>query len=91
MRQVERKKSFLNDLSRTRRPDFVAEIDTIVYYLQRCGELPQEYEAHPLSWQWSGFWDVHLDDDWILVYRVTNKKVRLIRIVTHKQLGKAKP
>jgi len=91
MREVQRKKQFLIDLARSGRTDFIEEIDTIVYLLQRYGKLPPSYEAHPLYWQWSGFWDVHLDADWILVFRITKKRVRLIRMVRHKQLRESKP
>jgi len=91
MREVQRKKRFLKDLAQSGRADFVEEIDSIVYLLQRDGELPSSYDAHPLLWQWTGFWDVHLDADWILVYRITKKKIRLVRLVTHKQLKESKP
>ena len=91
MRKIQRKKKFLNDLARSGRPDFIDEIDSILYFLQRDGELHESYDAHPLFWQWAGFWDVHLDDDWILVYRITAKKIRLIRLVRHQQLRESKP
>lgn len=91
MRRIYRSKKFLKDLARIGRSDFVDEVEVIAEHLQRHGSLPAEYLAHPLIWQWSGFWDVHLDADWILIYRVTAKKVMLVRIVSHKTLRAGKP
>lgn len=94
MREIKRKKRFKIDLSRVKSPEVFESLKTISYYLAKYGELPSEYDAHPLYWQWMGFWDVHLDDakdDLILVYRVTPKKVYFVRIVTHKELGESKP
>lgn len=91
MREVQKTKRFLKDFAKAKRPDFREEIRTIVYLLMKDGELPSDYDAHPLYWQWAGFWDVHLDDDWILVYRITERRIRLVRLVRHKELRESKP
>ena len=41
MRKIERKKKFLDDLTRSGRSDFIDEIESILYFLQRDGELPE--------------------------------------------------
>ena len=39
-----------------------------------------------LSAEWSGFWECHIEPDWLLIYIVTDEEVLLIRTGTHDDL-----
>ena len=32
--------------------------------------LPSEWGDHPLKGQWTGFRDLHIEPDWLLLYRI---------------------
>lgn len=34
--------------------------------------LPQRYQDHPLTGQWKGFRECHIQPDWLLIYRIDN-------------------
>jgi mRNA interferase YafQ len=56
-------------------------------YLFLKGEpLPEEYDEHPLTDNWQGHWDCHLEGDLVVVYKRTTKKVTLVGIGTHQEL-----
>ncbi|MDR1741419.1 MAG: type II toxin-antitoxin system YafQ family toxin [Synergistaceae bacterium] len=48
--------------------------------------LPPQYEDHPLKGNWSGYRDFHVEDDWIVIYRIVGNTVVLERTGTHAEL-----
>ncbi len=50
--------------------------------------LPKNYRDHPLSGEYSGFRDCHIEPDWILIYRIDCHQLQLImaRTGTHSDL-----
>lgn len=50
--------------------------------------LPGHYRDHPLSGEYSGFRDCHIEPDWILIYRIEGNQLQLIlaRTGTHSDL-----
>jgi hypothetical protein len=36
--------------------------------------------------EWKGYWDCHVEPDWLLIYKVTDDEVRLARTGTHADL-----
>ncbi len=48
--------------------------------------LPGRYKDHPLKGQWTGSRDVHIGPDWLLIYRVEDDELKLVRIGTHADL-----
>lgn len=41
------------------------------------------YRDHPLRGEWKGFRDLHLEPDWLLLYRVHDGELQLARTGTH--------
>ena len=39
--------------------------------------LPERYRDHALQGDWKGYRDLHIEPDWLLVYRVTADEVQL--------------
>ena len=54
-----------------------------------CNEEPLEarHRDHPLSGNWKGFRDCHVEPDWILIYNVVDGKANFARTGTHSDLG----
>jgi len=54
--------------------------------LIRQAPLPEAYQDHPLRGNWKGYRDAHIEPDWLLLYRVTDKELQLARTGTHADL-----
>jgi mRNA interferase YafQ len=48
--------------------------------------LPASYADHPLKGDWKGFRDLHLEPDWLLLYRVEGSELQLARTGSHSDL-----
>jgi mRNA interferase YafQ len=64
----------------------VAKLATVIRKLQLGGPLPPSNRAHPLKGEWKGYWDCHVEPDWLLIYKVMDDEVRLARTGTHADL-----
>lgn len=45
--------------------------------------LPPEYRDHPLRGNWKGYRDLHIEPDWLLLYRVDGDELQLARTGRH--------
>lgn len=48
--------------------------------------LPRQYKDHPLSGNWKGFRDCHIEPDWLLIYKIENDTVIFAQTGTHSYL-----
>jgi mRNA interferase YafQ len=48
--------------------------------------IPEVYRDHSLRGDWSGFRDLHIEPDWLLLYRVDGDELQLARTGTHSGL-----
>ena len=62
------------------------KLETIVNTLQDREKLPARCRPHPLRGIWAGHWDCHVEPDWLLLYRVTNEALILVRTGSHADL-----
>jgi mRNA interferase YafQ len=62
------------------------KLDTIVNTLQAQEQLPARCHPHPLRGDWAGHWDCHVEPDWLLLYKVTDKALILVRTASHAEL-----
>lgn len=49
-------------------------------------ELPARLRDHPLKGEWRGWRDLHLEPDWLLIYRTGPDTVHFGRTGTHADL-----
>ncbi|MDX1950316.1 MAG: type II toxin-antitoxin system YafQ family toxin [Rickettsiales bacterium] len=49
-------------------------------------ELPIKYRSHKLKGNYQGFWECHIEPDYLLVYDLTPTELHLFRIGTHSDL-----
>ena len=61
------------------------KLETIVNLLQAQTALPARCR-HPLRGAWAGHWDCHVEPDWILLYKVTDEALILVRTGSHATL-----
>lgn len=61
-------------------------LDDIVSRLRHDELLPFSAHPHRLSGEWLGFWECHIESDWLLIYDTTEDAVLLARTGTHADL-----
>jgi mRNA interferase YafQ len=64
----------------------ISKLVAIIRKLQLGEVLPASNRVHPLKGEWKGYWDCHVEPDWLLIYKVTDDEVRLARTGTHADL-----
>lgn len=60
----------------------------VVLLLEAKGELPTNYKPHKLKGKYNGFWECHIQPDWLLIWEQDNeiRLISLIRTGTHSDL-----
>lgn len=48
--------------------------------------LPARYRDHPLRGKWQGYREIHIEPDWLLIYRVRGDELQLVRTGSHADL-----
>ena len=61
---------------------------TVLTLLISGKSLPAKYSNPPLIGDYAGYWDCHITNDCVLIYKVTEGELRLARIGTHAELFK---
>ena len=54
--------------------------EEVVTLLAETGKLPHQYKAHKLSGEWKGFWECHIQPDWLLIWE--QRETELVLIMT---------
>jgi mRNA interferase YafQ len=89
MRLIILKRQCERDLKRIkRRGKYPDKLLAVADLLAKEGHLPATYRPHKLSGEYEGFWECHIEPDWLLIYDVTNTGVLLVRTGTHSDLFK---
>ena len=87
MRQIEYSGQFKRDLKRTKkRGKDMEKIKVPMRLLIDGFDLPEAYLDHPLKGNWKGCRDLHIEPDWILIYRLQDDALRFERTGTHSDL-----
>jgi mRNA interferase YafQ len=87
MRTIVFRSRFQRDLNRMRkRGKGIERFLSAVRLLAQDGLLPGRYRMHKLSGEYFGFWECHIEPDWLLIYDITDKEVFLVRTGTHADL-----
>jgi mRNA interferase YafQ len=47
----------------------MCKLQTVLEILQSGESIPAEYKDHPLSGNQKGFRDLHIEPDWVLIYK----------------------
>jgi len=56
--------------------------------LEKNGNLTGRYRQHRLSGNYSGYWEAHLQSDWLIIWKLytSEKEIWLTRTGTHADL-----
>jgi mRNA interferase YafQ len=87
MRALVQSTAFRKDLRRAHRRGYdPAKLEAIIGKLQAGEALAASNRPHALKGGWKGYWECHVEPDWLLIYKVTDDEVRLARTGTHADL-----
>ena len=87
MRELYRTTRFKKDWKQARKRHRDSDKLQVVLELLVAGEkLPERVRAHRLSGEWSGFWECHLEPDWLLIWMEDETAVTLVRTGSHADL-----
>jgi mRNA interferase YafQ len=64
----------------------MSKLRTVIKLLLSGKSLPRELSDHPLRGEWKPSRDLHIEPDWVLIYRVDGDAVRFERTGTHSDL-----
>ena len=78
---------FRKDVKRAeKRGKEMAKLKIAITRLAGGEALPAYYRDHPLHGDWRGFRDLHIEPDWLPIYRVVGAELQLARTGAHADL-----
>lgn len=66
----------------------ISKFSEVVDILCSAQTLPEKYKDHPLSGNYKGYRECHIEPDWLLIYKIENDTLilTLLRTGTHSDL-----
>lgn len=58
----------------------------IIELLVEQKSLPIKLQDHPLKGNWKGYRDLHIEPDWLLIYKFGISNIRFERTGTHSEI-----
>jgi len=88
-RKIRTTNKFKRDIKRIKdRGKNIRKIGDVVGRLASGESLGSSYRVHPLKGHWEGFWECHLERDWLLIWKYDGAAIELTRTGTHSDLFK---
>ena len=87
MYQIFRTNAFAKDVKimQKRSKDFT-KLKLIIESLASNMQLSPKHKDHKLIGNWGSYRECHVEPDWLLIYRINNNTLELIRTGTHADL-----
>jgi mRNA interferase YafQ len=73
------------DLAKRRGRD-MGKLKGIMAQLAQGKQLDPKHRNHPLKGDYVGYWECHVEPDWLLVYKRTDTHIYFARTGTHSDL-----
>jgi mRNA interferase YafQ len=87
VREIVRATAFKKDVKRAqKRGKDMDKLKAIILLLLDDGPLEPRHRDHPLKGDWIGYRDLHIEPDWLLLYRLSDTQLMLARTGTHSDL-----
>jgi len=92
MRKISRTSRFKKDFKRESKGQHRASLDAdlsgVVSLLVEDRPLPEKFQDHPLSGEWTDHRDCHVKPDLVLIYRLPDAEtLQLVRLGSHSELS----
>lgn len=87
MLTIYEEKKFKKDLKlMLKRSKDLEKLKNIIRKLINQEKLPSKNREHNLSGDYQGFKECHIEPDWLLIYRINEEELILVRTGTHSDL-----
>ena len=87
MREIIRSIQFKRDVKRPeKRGKDMTKLRDLILLLAGETPLPVRYKDHPLSGEWKHHRDCHIEPDWLLLYKIDDNDLYLVRTGSHADL-----
>jgi mRNA interferase YafQ len=87
LREIVRSTAFKKDVKRAeKRGKDMVKLKAVILLLLDDKPLEPRHRDHPLKGDWIGYRDLHIEPDWLLLYRLTETELWLARTGTHSDL-----
>jgi mRNA interferase YafQ len=87
MRQIKVSKKFKKDYLKTKKQGKnLKKFKFIIDKLCIGSKLDSKYRLHKLTGGYENALECHIDPDWLLIFKITNNYVELIRMGSHSEL-----
>ena len=63
-----------------------AKLREVIQLLIEGTPLPPRYRDHPLGGDWKRYRDLHIEPNWLLIYKIDGNDLHLVRTGTHSDL-----
>ena len=84
MRRLNTTNKFEKDVELAkRRGKDMTKIRIVIDLLINRQSLPSELNDHPLKGEFKGYRDIHIEPDWLLIYKIDDKDLWLSRTGSH--------
>jgi mRNA interferase YafQ len=85
--KVSQTTQFSKDLKKQqKRGKDLSKLIGTVDLLVSSGALPEKFRDHPLTGNWKGWRDCHIEPDWLLIYKPLDDELILGRTGSHSDL-----
>ena len=89
MLKVEYTNQFKRDIKLSkRRSKNLNSLEKIMEMIEHEKPLSPVLRDHPLSGNWHGHRELHVEPDWLLIYKIIRNTVIFVRVGTHTDLFK---
>ncbi len=89
MPTLKRSSQFKRDVKlQIKRGKDIEKLKNILNILASIGEVPTQYNDHPMLGNWGNHRSLHIEPDWILIYKLDEEGISLIRTGTHSDIMK---
>ena len=58
----------------------------IIHLLQNDEKVPEKHRLHQLVGDFKNCLELHIESDWLLIFKITNEPIVLLRTGTHSDL-----
>ncbi len=87
MLRIQLTTKFKRDLKKVQKQNKdMDKIKVVMNLLMQQEPLPKSYKDHPLTGNYKGCNDLHIEPDWLLIYRINEERVRFERTGSHSDL-----
>jgi addiction module toxin, relE/stbE family len=60
----------------------MSKLSKAIGILAKLGSLPPEYRPHKLSGRYEGYWECHIQSDWLMIWEQNDTELTLLFIDT---------